>query len=77
MDGWCGTSTPRHAVAALLRQAGGGGAWLRKARWPDLGYTTASYVVDLHDRTIEYWMGAGVTASHRASIDSLLTRSPH
>lgn len=68
------TEADHDAVVALLRVSKGCGAWLRKARWPDLGYTTASYIIDGHDRTIEYWIGSGAQTSRRASIDDLLRR---
>ena len=63
----------RDPLTVLLRSNGGKGAWLRKAQWPDLGYTTASYIVDLNRRTIDYWIGAGADEPRHASIDRLLS----
>ncbi len=64
----------RAAIVALLRTAGPDGAWRRMARWPDLGYTTASFIVDLRDSTVEYWIGPAADRSGNTSIAALRSR---
>lgn len=52
----------------LLRTEGDEGAWLRKARWPDLGYTTASYLVDLKKNELEFWLGSEAEHSRHVTL---------
>jgi hypothetical protein len=58
----------RERLRSLLRDAAPEGAWLRKARWPDIGYTTVSYLVDLAAGEVEVWLGAGATTSSRLAL---------
>ena len=44
-------------LKALLRNQRGKGAWCRKARGSDTGWTSASYIYDLENATAHYWLG--------------------
>lgn len=52
----------------LLRTEGEEGAWLRKGRWPDVGYTSVSYLINLPAGEIEFWLGAGAEHSVRMTL---------
>ncbi|MBD3306063.1 hypothetical protein GF348_06765 [candidate division KSB3 bacterium] len=45
------------AVANLLRGENPPGAWCRRARGKDSGYTTASYIIDFANTKFHYWLG--------------------
>lgn len=52
---------PRIArLREFLRDTGGDGAWCQTGREPDIGFTSASYIIDFTHGSFEYWIGPTV-----------------
>jgi len=58
-------------MKALMREDRVHGAWLRTGVWPDVGYTTASYLIDLQSKQLEFWLGSDAASSRCLNYEVL------
>ena len=71
IEAFSGTDSCASRIRALMRARDCSGAWFRAGVWPDVGYTTASYLMDYRSKRFEYWLGSDAKESRSFNYEEV------